>query len=154
MVASPVASITGIPFTDLDERDLEIYASVNCFLEVRRRREVNADLLTIIGNFLVPFKGEFHIFEHFADGPSPRSMHSVECHLGKASFGNYALGLECLEFGTIRTGFLGRIYQALGLIEAAVKIAADLSDKICRIIRTYHPVTYLDVFIELKHIGN
>ena len=100
----------------------------------------------------MPLYGELHVAEHLRDGTAPRAVYAVEGHLREAPLGDDALGLESLEFGAVGTSLLRGINETLGLVETAVEVTADLGDEISGIVRTYHPVTNLDVLVKVQHI--
>ena len=99
----------------------------------------------------MPLHGELHIAEHLCHRTAPRAMYAVKGHLRETTLRDNTLGLECLELGTIGTSLLSGVDEPLGLIHATVEVASDLGNEIRRIVRTYHPVSDLDVFIK-SHI--
>ena len=137
--------------TDLDERQLHVGAEVDGLLEIRRGGEVDAHLRTVVGDLLVPLDGELHIAEHLRHRTTPRTMYTVKGHLRETTLRDDALGLESLELGAVSTCLLRGIDQALGLVETAVEVTADLGDEISGIVRTDHPVPDLDVLVKIQH---
>ena len=73
-------------------------------------------------------------------------------HLRKATLRDDALGFKCLELGTIGSSLLRSVDESLGLLLATVEVASDLGNKIRGIVRTYHPVTNLNVLVKVQHI--
>ena len=137
--------------TDLDERQLHVGAEVDGLLEIGRGGEVDAHLRTVVGDLLVPLDGELHIAEHLRHRTAPRTMNAVKGHLRETTLRDDALGLECLELGAVSTCLLRGVDQALGLVETAVEVTADLGDEISGIVRTDHPVPDLNVLVKIQH---
>ena len=70
---------------DLDERQFHVGAEVDGLFEIGRGGEVDAHLLTIVSNLLMPLHGELHITEYFRHRTTPRAVYAVEGHLREST---------------------------------------------------------------------
>ena len=76
----------------------------------------------------------------------------MESHLRETALRDDALSLEGLELGTVGSCLLGGVDESLGLVDTTVEVTSDLGNEISGIVRTYHPVTNLDVLVKVQHI--
>ena len=109
---------------------------------------MDAHLLTVVGNLLMPLHGELHILEDLTDRAPPRAVDAMQRHLREATLGNDALSLKRLELRTVGSSFLRCIDEPFGLIHTTIEVSTNLCNKISRIVRTDQPVTNFDVLIE------